>query len=134
MYIVHTQRYCTATGIQGVLRAPFLLLLRKPDDPALYACVRRVALRQFGHWMMGSANINGHWHTVSGAYGSDGLPMDVDKLPRDAVQVPPELHEAWNKGGGWNSAGSEAPAMREWAMKTFSEYRHGKDRVQRTKR
>ena len=26
---------------------------------------------------------------------------------------------AWNSGGGWNSAGSEAPAMREWAKQNL---------------
>jgi hypothetical protein len=31
------------------------------------------------------------------------------------VPIPQELHDAWNKGGGWNGAGSEAPKMVEWA-------------------
>jgi hypothetical protein len=38
-----------------------------------------------------------------------------------ATPVPQELIDAWNKGGGWNSAGSEAPSMAEWAVKTFLE-------------
>lgn len=119
MYIVPTKRYYTATGNQQTKRAPFLLLLQKPDDPSIYACVRRVALKQCGHWMMGDACINDQRYTVSGAYGDDGSPMNIDVLPKDAVQVPPELHEAWSKGGGWNSAGDEEPAMREWALKAF---------------
>lgn len=119
MYIVPTQRYCTNTGNQFTQRAPFLLLLQKRGDPGIYACVRKVALRQWGHWMMGRANIGGHWHTVSGAYGNDGLTMDIDTLPKDAVLLPDDLREAWNKGGGWNSAGAEAPAMRDWAVKMF---------------
>lgn len=119
MYVVQTRSYYTASGNQHSARAPFLLLLQKPDDTAIYGCVRKVALEQWGHWMMGRANLGGRWHTVSGAYGSDGLPMDVDVLPKDAVPLPADLYEAWSKGGGWNSAGSEAPAMREWAVKTF---------------
>jgi hypothetical protein len=42
-----------------------------------YAVVRRVALSQCGHFMMGTANLCGRWVSVSGAYGSDGLPMSL---------------------------------------------------------
>jgi hypothetical protein len=65
--------------------------------------------------MMGRVNLRGRWHTVSGAHGSDGLPMTVDALPNDAKPLPRELYDGWNKGGGWNSSGNEAPAMRLWA-------------------
>jgi hypothetical protein len=82
--------------------------------------VRKVGLQQFGHYMMGSANICGKWKTVSGAYGSDGLPMTVDVLPKDAKPLPTELYDAWNKGGGWNGAGSEAAAMAEFAKTLIS--------------
>jgi hypothetical protein len=85
------------------------------------ALVRRVAMHQCGHWMMGSAEAFGHKLSLSGSYGGDGLTVTV---PRDvfekAVPIPQELHEAWNKGGGWNSAGSEAGAMREWALANLS--------------
>lgn len=102
-------------------RAKFLLLLQPKEGSCgpenTYAIVRKVALRQLGHFMMGSANIGGKWRTVSGAYGSDGLPMSVEAMPKDAVLLPRELYDAWNKGGGWNGAGNEAKAMSEWAAK-----------------
>jgi hypothetical protein len=76
-------------------------------------------MQQLGHFMMGRANVNGRWLTVSGSYGNDGLPMTIDKLPQDAKPLPRELYEAWNKGEGWNGAGNEALAMRNWANATF---------------
>jgi hypothetical protein len=104
--------------------APFLLLLQLRSGPCdtsnTFAIVRKVALQQFGHYMMGSANICGKWKTVSGAYGSDGLPMTVDVLPKDAKPLPTELYDAWNKGGGWNGAGSEVAAMAEFAKTLIS--------------
>lgn len=100
-------------------RGQFLLLIQpkseKPAKENTYAIVRKVALRQLGQFMMGSANVNGKWITVSGTYGNDGLPMDVDALPKDAVPLPADLYDAWNKGGGWNGAGSEARTMSAWA-------------------
>ena len=69
-----------------------------------------------GHWMMGKARVLGHSLTVSGSYGNDGLVMTVPwKVYQAGVPVPADLMEAWSKGGGHNSAGSEADAMREWA-------------------
>ena len=89
----------------------------------LYACVRHVYLHQLGHWMMGTARIAGQSVTVRGAYGSDGLTMDYEKLTPAAraklIEVPTELAETFWHGGGHNTAGPEAPAMREWALKTF---------------
>ena len=77
-------------------------------------------MHQCGHFMMGSARAFGHKITLSGSYGGDGLPVSVPQAVYDkAVLVPQELIDAWNKGGGWNSAGSEAPAMAEWAVRTF---------------
>ena len=67
--------------------------------------------------MMGKARILGISYTVSGSYGNDGMPMFVDAIPPDAKILPDDLREAWNKGGGWSSAGSEAKAMAEWARK-----------------
>ena len=109
---------------QHTSRAPFLLLLQLRNASGdmrtqTFACVRKVALQQFGHFMMGSANLSAKWSTVSGAYGSDGLPMTVDALPSDAKLLPVELYDAWNKGEGWNSAGREAPSIRQWARNTF---------------
>jgi hypothetical protein len=89
------------------------------------ALVRKVALHQCGHWMMGTARIHGRSITVSGSYGGDGLPLTVPwhLYERFGVKVPDELVEAWDKGGGWNSCGTEAPLMRDWALKTFKEDR-----------
>lgn len=50
---------------------------RVPEVPKkLYAVVRSCAMSQCGQWMMGTINIAGQRVTVSGSYGSDGLPMD----------------------------------------------------------
>lgn len=104
-----------------------LLMLQSKDMPIgemsrtpIRCLVRYVRLRQLGHFMMGIVHIAGHRLSVSGAYGNDGLPMDVPPEVYDlGVELPADLREAWNKGGGHNSAGSEAPLMREWARKTF---------------
>lgn len=128
MYIKPTYSYYRGSE-QCATRAPFLLLLQLDKGSGsitccaenAYAVVRKVALRQCGHWMMGRANLGGKWVTVSGAYGNDGLMMTVETLPKDAVRLPLDLYEKWNKGGGHNSAGSEASAMRAWALETFKE-------------
>ena len=122
MFVRGTHTYYRGTE-QCASRASFLLLLQLRDGPCdasnTYACVRKVALRQLGHFMLGRVNLCGKWHTVSGTYGSDGLPMIVDALPKDAKPLPRALYDAWNKGGGWNDAGSEASAMRDWAIVNF---------------
>lgn len=83
----------------------------------LRAIVRYVRMRQVGHWMMGSARIGSHRITLSGSYGSDGLPTTVpDSVYKLGVPLPQELYDAWSNGGGWNCAGSEAEAMRKWAL------------------
>ena len=95
--------------------------------PILYAVVRSVTLSQCGHWMMGSLQLAGEAVTVSGAYGSDGLPGDLDKLSeaqqRLLVEVPFDLAVEFWSGGGWNSAGKEAPAMRKWAQEHIRQLR-----------
>lgn len=84
------------------------------------AIVRYTRMRQFGQFMMGFARIHGHRLTLSGSYGSDGLPCSVpDEIYAQGIEVPRELVDAWNHGGGWNGAGSEADAMRKWAKITF---------------
>lgn len=102
------------------------LLLVSPKESApigtnnVRAIVRFVRLTQFGHWMMGSAWIGGKRIAVSGAYGNDGLTCDVDDdIYNQAVPLPDDLYQAWNKGGGWNSSGSEGPAMREWTLENL---------------
>jgi hypothetical protein len=118
MYIQAPNRGYTHDGQQFCRRAPFLLLLQNGDwNSQVYGVVRTVALRQCGHWMMGKARILDKSYTVSGSYGNDGLTLSVDTIPPDAKPLPDELREAWNRGGGWNSAGSEAEAMAEWARK-----------------
>lgn len=117
MYVQLPNRGYNRDGQQWCRKAPFLLLLQTSADDAIYGVVRNVALKQLGHWMMGKARILGHSYSVSGAYGGDGLPMTVEKIPPDARKLPDELHEAWSRGGGWNNVGSEASAMVEWARK-----------------
>jgi hypothetical protein len=74
--------------------------------------------------MMGQARIAGQSVIVSGAYGGDGLPKDYEKLTLAArgklVRLPEELEAKFWAGGGHNSAGSEAKAMKAWAIETFS--------------
>ena len=116
MYINGTERYYTRDGQQACSRAPFLLLIQLTDRPLseIYGIVRKVALKQCGHWMMGKVRIGGASYSVSGSYGNDGLPITVKALPKDAVRLPNTLYEQWVTGGGWNCAGAEGPAMREW--------------------
>jgi len=129
MYIDHTgYGYCTSSGEQRHSRAPFLMLVMPESDNGscnpsnVRGIVRKVALRQLGHWMMGKARVNGHTLSVSGAYGADGLIMDVpDDVFALGTPIPADLFEAWSKGGGHNSCGSEAEAMRRWAL-TISPY------------
>ncbi len=109
---------------QQVASGRFLLLVQPKGsdnrDKPIRALVRFTSLRQLGHFMMGECRAFGHRLTLSGSYGGDGLPCDVpDDVYEKAVEVPAELVAAWNTGGGWNGAGTEAPAMREWALKTF---------------
>lgn len=116
--------YCAPDGTQHARRGRFLILVQRESDNGtgeIRALVRKVALRQLGHFMMGSAHAFGHRISISGAYGSDGLPVSVPDAVFDrAIPLPSGLREAWNHGGGWNSAGSEAPAMRRWALENLA--------------
>lgn len=103
----------------------------------LRAAVRNVHLRQSGHFMTGFCVLtlrrgqdwieNGYTPRasqrvfVSGTYGHDGLPIDVDAsyVPgfwEALVPLPPELVEKFWSGGGHNSAGTEAMDMFTWAQ------------------
>ena len=79
----------------------------------LYAVVLFCSMSQCGHWMMGSVKIGNQKLTVSGTYGNDGLPMDLDKVfpenRKHLSSVPKELQDKFWAGGGHNSAGSEGP-------------------------
>lgn len=107
----------------------FLILMTKKEDMALghgsmRAIVRHTKLRQFGHFMMGRARIGNERVTLSGSYGSDGLPMSVsDEVWNMGIPVPDDLYDAWNNGGGWNSSGAEGPDLRRWALENLSALR-----------
>jgi len=110
----------------------FLILMTTPDPgKGVLGCmpmrglVRRTAFHQLGNFMMGHVTITGktdgvpwkHRVSLSGTYGGDGLTCDVPREVYDkGTDVPPELVAAWNTGDGWNSAGSEGPAMRAWGL------------------
>ena len=107
----------------------FLILIQPPGfegcSKPIKALVRKVALRQCGHWMMGTARIYGESVSMSGSYGADGLIRSVSQAVYDraTVRLPGPLREMWDTGGGWNTAGSEAPSMRRWALDNLDELR-----------
>ena len=131
MYIYPTQTYYRGTE-QCTQRGWFLMLMQ-PDlggwdgltrggKLPVRAILRKVALQQCGHRMMGTAHAANKRLTVSGSYGNDGLTMSVSpEVYALGVELPQELYDKWAQGGGWNSAGSEAPAMREWARAHYAE-------------
>lgn len=104
----------------------FLILFDNPNG-GMSGLVRHVRLKQLGCWMMGSINIGGKRFTMSGSYGSDGLCDSWEKLPPGVIDellpLPKELYDLWNKGGGHNSCGSEAPAMAVWAIENLERLR-----------
>ena len=85
----------------------------------LFACVRNVKLKQLGHWMMAIVKIGQLEVSLSGTYGHDGLTCDwKPEMAPWLHSVPEELKDIFWKGeGGHNSAGSEGPMMRDWAIK-----------------
>ena len=102
----------------------------KSNSYKIRGLVRYVRMKQFGNWMMGTARILNTSITLSGSYGSDGLPCSVPDAVYDlGVELPDELYQAWNKGGGWNGAGSEAQGMKHWALKTFPKTQALKDEL-----
>lgn len=124
MYIYGTSTYYKGTA-QCARKAPFLILIQHKDKPIgpdnFRALVRMVAMEQCGAWMMGKARVKGWTLLLSGSYGSDGLPYttDKDEVFEAAVPVPERLYNLWAHGEGWNSAGSEAQEMAQWARETF---------------
>lgn len=91
----------------------------------LRAAVRFVRMQQLGNFMMALTTIGSMKRiSLSGAYGGDGLPMDAEEVPYGLMlQLPPELEAEFWAGGGHNSAGEEAPKMREWALANYKELR-----------
>ena len=141
-------------GTEQWCRGPFLLVFDHDkatkvevggkEYTPLRALVRLVSLHQLGHFMMGNARIvlganESLKLTLSGDYGHDGLPINIDTLrehllvngnvvssdvPEKASKLwdrlhvlPPLLVKAFWDGGGHNAAGSEGPALHAWAVK-----------------
>lgn len=133
-------------------RGDFLVIFAKGQE--LRAAVRHVRMSQLGHWMMASVKIGPYKTTLSGSYGSDGLPKNTTKsVPRTCwhlsgitnneeyywyertyewedvpvvnweklVPLPADLtQEFWHpEHQGWNSAGSEAKNIRNWAKQNI---------------
>jgi hypothetical protein len=99
------------------------MLAHKPDPP-VRGLVRFVRMSQCGHFMMGRINVKGHRIVLSGSYGADGLICDVPQEVYDlGEELPQELYDAWNSGGGWNGAGSEAPKMRGWGLELLKKWK-----------
>ncbi len=105
----------------------FLVLCDNKDDPKTTEdgswmrafVLKNVRMWQSGAWMVAVVLVGDEQEEVilSGSYGSNGLSRSVSKdLFDKATPIPKELYDAWCKGEGWNSAGSEAPSMREWAL------------------
>lgn len=92
------------------------------------ALVRPAKLRQFGHFMMGTMRVGHYEIGLSGSYGGDGLTINVPPaVYRHGLEVPADLMERWNTGGGHNSAGSEAEPFRMWAAQHLGELTTDKD-------
>jgi len=101
MYITSSQTYYSGSE-QHSTKAYFLILAQPEDERPTYnnirCFVRKVALHQCGHFMMGRANIGGKYITISGQYGNDGLPKTLDrKTWEKGIPLPDELYTAWNE-------------------------------------
>lgn len=126
-------------------RGDFLMVFARGQE--LRAAIRYVRMRQLGHWMITSGvKVGPYKLTLSGSYGSDGLPIEsIKKEPRKCWErigdsdhwyertyawedvptvnweslapLPLELQqEFWHpECQGWNSAGSEAKNLKDWA-------------------
>jgi len=93
MYITYEGHTYYKGTSQCHTRSPYLILMQHKDLPLgednFRALVRKVALQQFGPFMMSVARIKGHSITVSGAYGCDGLPfmMGVARIKGHSITV-----------------------------------------------
>lgn len=136
MFIENCRSWVSPDGAQHA-QGLFLIFMH-PDMEGLEgfkhpmkALVRHTRMVQCGHYIMGSIRVGGLKLTVSGSYGSDGLPKNVPQEVYDlGLEVPSELFEAWNKGGGWNGAGAEAPLVRAWAIENLDRLRQPPARKQ----
>lgn len=116
MFLKRTSHAMGQMSVSG----PFLVLCSPNDarfeQSAIRAFIVSIKMTQLGHFMMANHVIAGHKLVFSGTYGSDGLTCNVPReIYNHAVPVPAYLIDAWRKGGGWNGAGNEATAMRDWA-------------------
>lgn len=106
---------------------PFIVLMQGEgaQHQHVKAVVRHARLSQLGHWMMGSMRLADYKLTLSGSYGADGLLCTVpdDIYCGFGLELPQELYEAWNKGGGHNCSGSEGPLIRKWAFDNIKQLR-----------
>jgi hypothetical protein len=130
MYISRDVRTYYEGTSQCTTRGLFLLLIQpkggiESANKPIKALVRKVAMKQLGHFMMGYARIYGQSIVVSGSYGGDGLTCSVplEIYEKAQVTIPQDLYDAWNHGGGHNSCGSEAPLMRKWALENLESLR-----------
>lgn len=123
MYIKPTVSGYLSDGTQVARRQLFLILVQPEGGTGkepIRALVRKVALEQCGHFMMGKARAFGYSIRICGSYGNNGLPRDVPQKVYDkAYPIPDDLYDAWRTGGGWNSCGSEATMFRDWALKNL---------------
>lgn len=122
----------------------FLVLLQDDDLKNFRAFVRSARLKPCGHWAMGAVTFHNRKISISGDYGSDGLPITVrseawwkeseyQKEQREnlnfaykrSVPLPDWLEYEWNISGGHNSAGSEAESFRIWANLNKTALRFG---------
>lgn len=122
MYIENNGVYYDSHGEAHARRGLFLILMHLGYDTSeTRACVRKVAMSQMGPVMFGHAWINDEKVLLTGSYGNLGLTREVSaNVFAAGIPLPPELYEAWAKGGGHNSAGSEAVLMRTWAKRNLT--------------
>lgn len=125
MYITNSGHTYYSGTEQRHTRAPFLLLVQPTDinvsqlkDFPPRAIIRRVALSQCGHFMMGTARAFGHSIIVSGSFGNNGLPCDVPAdVYEHAIEVPADILAAFWKIDDWNGTGADGKAIvRKWAL------------------
>ena len=126
MFINQPRTWYSKDGDLLSCTALYLVLFSDADNN-ISAAVRQATLKPFGPWMAGQVRLAGAPVTVSGAYGGDGLPRDLLTLSEAQrallTPIPPDLAITFWQGGGWNSAGREAPAMREWALANIEQLR-----------
>lgn len=124
MYLGNVERYCDSHGTQFVRKSNYLLFVQtKAMDSEIRAVVRKVALKQWGHWMMGTARMFGESITVSGSLGSDGLPQTVSQEIFDrACLIPEEVLQVWKQDTGHNGIEAKTHnALSLWAKENLIE-------------